>query len=373
MLSGIFGAMGMGKSFEGVSQHVLPAIKAGRRVVSTIDGLNHQAFSDYLDEPIEKIHELLIVTTNDILADDSAWYDPVKNDRSIIQPGDLVVVDEAWEIFSDDKKLSERVQTWIAMQRHYAHPATGQTSDLVVLSQDKSGLNKFLKQRMSLSFECRKQLALSRSNSYSLYVFEGKQRKPLRREDKKYDKKIFPLYQSYNNGAQGVEHKDSRQSIFNSKLVKFGFPLGLLAVIFGIYFAFKKIHDFSGDKAFNKGAANAKTAPKPPPGVAAAPATTVATTGSSSAAPAAIPSLPAKASDWRLMASYKVGTVLVVELVNERGQIRKLTPGSYTRGASDDFSVVVPDTPANVAAPYTGPAVLIQQSEHPQVPPPSTP
>jgi hypothetical protein len=33
----------------------------------------------------------------------------------------------------------------------------------------------------------------------------------------------------------------------------------------------------------------------------------------------------------------------------------------------------VPDTPANVAAPYTGPAVLIQQSEHPQVPPPSTP
>lgn len=363
-LHGIGGVMGSGKSFEGVSEKIVTSMKRGQVVVSTIEGLNHEAFAEYLDLEVEEVERLLKVVTNEELKDDSAWYHPEENPNALVGPGVHLVYDEAWDMFESDCKISARVRHYIAMHRHWADPVTGITGDITLITQDLSSLHRFVKNRCAMRFECRKQLALGRPNNYSLFIFEGKARKPTKRETKYYDPKIFPLYQSHvSSGSK--ELNDNRQNVFNSSFFKVVLPLALMGVIVGGVVAYRHITHMSANQAFNKnGAALADKVSQD----GQLPNATLPAGNTSGVAPAtppgiATPAQPASTgSDWRVIASYNVGSLLVVEMVNGKGQYRKITPGSYTKGASDDLAVKVPDDQKGYATPFSGPAIF-QQTE----------
>ena len=44
------GLMGSGKSYECVSSVIIPAIRAGRRVVTNVDGINGEAIRAYCEK-----------------------------------------------------------------------------------------------------------------------------------------------------------------------------------------------------------------------------------------------------------------------------------------------------------------------------------
>lgn len=90
------GLMGTGKSYEVVSSVVVPAIRAGRRVVSNIAGLNNDAIRDYcvskFELELEQLGEVVNVTDEQVRSvkffpDHSAAQGGASD--AIVLPGDL--------------------------------------------------------------------------------------------------------------------------------------------------------------------------------------------------------------------------------------------------------------------------------------------
>lgn len=143
---------------------------------------------------------------------------PVTGD-SVVQPGDFVIVDEAWRYWSDECSLTAEHMNFFRMHRHYVG-ADGVSCDLLVLIQDFASLNRFLRGVCELVLIFFKLKSLGWSSRYRVETYEGKPRKatlvstsPMQ----KYKKEIFPLYKSY-DGAKGKESStDDRQNIFKNR------------------------------------------------------------------------------------------------------------------------------------------------------------
>jgi zona occludens toxin len=305
------GVMGSGKSYEAVLNGVLPAMKAGRRVVTNISGLSDEKCRAYLVERGCKADELgsvLVVTNEDVVQpgffpgeataefrfDVPEWvplrelqfyaqqYENVNgkaftktpflamlpelkalhergvdvasclvsdglaeqklfrasaymgkgrdfrcelpdNGPSVVQPGDFVIIDEAWRYWSDQGKLLPEHMNFFRMHRHYV-AANGTACDLLVLIQDFQSLHRFLRGVCELVMIFYKLKSLGWSSAYRVETYEGRPKKatlvstsPMQ----KYRKDIFPLYKSY-DGTKGKESTtDDRQNILKNRWFQF--------------------------------------------------------------------------------------------------------------------------------------------------------
>lgn len=227
------GLMGSGKSYEAVSSIIVPAIASGRRVVSNIDGLNESAIHEYILRRGKKgkratisAHALgsIMHVSNERVSQPGFFPDPdyVDGSSPAVQPGDLVVIDEAWRFWPTSVKPSHEHMQFFRMHRHYADAETGVTSDLVLLIQDISGLHPDLKRVVEMSVRTTKLKSLGLNRRYRVEVFEGyRQTKTAKTAtyQKAYDKEIFPLYQSYGSGNARETTVDDRQNIFKGAKV----------------------------------------------------------------------------------------------------------------------------------------------------------
>lgn len=235
------GLMGSGKSFECVRSVIVPAIANGRRVVSNIEGLNEELIKAYCSDILKieesKLGSLLHVSNDQVR---SEFFFPFGKEEveTICKGGDLICIDEAWRFFGTDCKLLENHKIFFREHRHYVHPETKVSCDLVLMVQDISDVHRQLKVVIEMTFRTTKLKSLGANNSYRVEMWEGykltlKGRAGL--QIKKYDKKIFPLYQSYTGGAGNEKVIDSRQNVITpAKIAVFVGALVVLAV--GIYF-----------------------------------------------------------------------------------------------------------------------------------------
>lgn len=139
---------------------------------------------------------------------------------SVVQPGDLVVIDEAWRYWADSGRPSHEHMNFFRMHRHYVDE-NGVSCDLVVLIQDFGSLNRFLRGVCELTLVFYKLKALGLMNRYRVESYEGRpSRKTLISTTpwQKYEKKYFPLYKSYDGNGGKEAQIDTRQSIFANKL-----------------------------------------------------------------------------------------------------------------------------------------------------------
>jgi zona occludens toxin len=153
---------------------------------------------------------------------------------SIVQPGDLVVVDEAWRFWAESCKLSAEHMNFFRMHRHYASES-GQTCDLVVVIQDFASLHRFLRGVCELVLIFYKLKALGLMSRYRYESYEGRPRKATRISSStliKYDPSIFPLYQSYDSKNAKETSTDDRQNLFKSKPFVITMLLAVSAFIF---------------------------------------------------------------------------------------------------------------------------------------------
>ncbi|TAI90441.1 zonular occludens toxin family protein [Pectobacterium versatile] len=221
-ISAYVGVPGSGKSFEVVRSVIIPAVAQGRRVVSNVYGLNPEKIYDFVrkNHKPENMGEVIHVSNEEVQGE---YFFPYKNaltdgKNTFCQAGDLICVDEAWRIWGSDSTVPQNHRSFIAEHRHFSHPETGVTCDLVVINQSISNLPRFIRDRTETTYRMTKLKSLGLSSMYRVEIFGGAKLTKNERvsvKNYRYDKRIFPLYQSYDgNGSEQVV--DKRQSIFSN-------------------------------------------------------------------------------------------------------------------------------------------------------------
>lgn len=228
-ITAYIGTPGSGKSYEIVRSVIIPAICSGRRIVTNIYGLSYESIIEYcgkrklLKDNISA-GEIIVVDNKRITEPD---FFPVKEnqDKSLCQPGDMVILDECHRFFSSDRTLSSDARIFAAEHRHYADAETGFTCDLVLVNQALSTLPRFLKERVEQTFRMKKLNALAGfGNKYRVDVFDGvKLTKGTRITYyiESYKKEIFPLYKSHDAPGAVEVKADGRGVLFKKSSVIF--------------------------------------------------------------------------------------------------------------------------------------------------------
>lgn len=265
------GLMGSGKSFECVTSVIIPAVKDGRRVVTNVDGIDSDAIRAYchdkFDIAMDKLGEVVHCTNDDV---PKANFLPYAQDAdTFCKPGDIVCIDEAWRFWGTDCKLLAEHKVFFREHRHFVHPNTKVSCDLVLMVQDISDLHRTLKVVVEITFRTTKIKTLGMSKTYRVEMWEGyklTKRGRVAVQNKRYDPAIFPLYSSYVGGAGKELQVDKRQNLLRNPKLWLLVAFLICLLVFSLFL----VQDFfSGSKFKDKN----KTGTHTVPAVAATPMT----------------------------------------------------------------------------------------------------
>ncbi|EMW3202749.1 zonular occludens toxin [Escherichia coli] len=243
------GVPGSGKSYEVVSNVIVPAVCEGRRVVTNIYGINHDEIIKYAEK--KKLlkdgispGEIIFVENERIIAPDF-WPVHENQERALCKPGDLIVVDECHRFFENDKSLSRDAKIFAAEHRHYADPETGRTCDFILVNQSVTNFPRFFRDRIEKTFRMRKLKQLGLSRSYCVDVYDGAKLTKstfLSSYVCKYSKDVFRLYSSHHVKNAQESTVDSRGVIFKKRTIIFAlvFLAGAVWAVFHYVVAFFK-------------------------------------------------------------------------------------------------------------------------------------
>lgn len=335
------GLQGSGKSFEVVSSVIVDAVQQGRRVVTNVAGINEDRIHEYLVSKREADADLLgqiIHVENDRILQPQFFPDEERPElESVVQGGDLVAIDEAWRFWgTDNGKLSHEHMQFFRMHRHYVNPKTDVTCDVVLMTQDITGLHRSVKNVIEFTFRMHKLKSLGLNNRYRVEIYEGwKLNSKTRIDDrqKKYDPEIFPLYQSY-TGGQGMEKAiDKRQNILANRTL-WAYAGGVVVMMsIGGWGAWRFFHP--ADAVNEKVAAGeVKTGP------AAAASMPVA----------AVPAKPAFSEGWRIVGTFETEGSRWVVVADEAGRLRVESPSMF----NGEGAAIVGQVDGETAARWSG-------------------
>ena len=315
------GLMGSGKSYECVSSVIIPAIRAGRRVVTNVDGINGEAIRAYCEKKFKsdpaKLGTVVHCKNDDVHLPN---FLPFGQDdvETFCKGGDMVCIDEAWRFWGTDKKLLEEHKIFFREHRHYVDPETKVSCDLVLMVQDISDLHRTLKVVVEVTFRTAKIKTLGLDNIYRVEMWEGYKltsKSRVAAQNKRYDKAIFPLYSSYVGGTGKELQVDDRQNILKNPML-WVFIIGfLVAGSTGLYFSMK----FFNGGMIKKDANAASTE---------AVGTQV---GSAPAQQRVVHTAPGQDASavWRLVGVYQAGTQSLVVVADPAGRIRLEHPSAF--------------------------------------------
>lgn len=262
------GVMGSGKTYEAVSTAALTALKAGRRVVTNISGFNFELIRDHIgnfaDGSLLEPHKVIVIPSKRI-TEPHFFFDPDNNEDSVVKAGDLVLIDEVWAFWGTDAKLTTEHQKFFRMHRHYTEVVSGTSCDLVIMIQDLTSLNRFVKGVLESNFKFTKMKTLGMSSRYRVEVYEGnRQRKAslVSASVNKYDKRIFPLYKSYEAGTGKEGVVDGRQNLFANKWFLGSMVMAICGLLFTGWWFVGYVTRLRGGGEVHKPVA-AQTAPAP--------------------------------------------------------------------------------------------------------------
>ena len=314
------GLMGSGKSYECVSSVIVPAVKAGRRVVTNVDGIDSDAIRAYCQEKHgiapEHLGSVVHCKNEDVGKADFLPYG--ENVDTFCQPGDIICIDEAWRFWGTDCKLLTEHKVFFREHRHFVHPDTKVCCDLVLMVQDISDLHRILKVVVEVTFKTTKIKTLGMNKTYRVEMWEGyklTQKGRVAVENKRYDPQIFPLYSSYTGGAGKELQVDDRQNILKSP------KLWILAVLVigifsvSVYTLIGFFHSTSG--ADNPVISSSYIDTKPNPGLPASAATEHAQPRR------------AMSTSWRLVGTMQAGRTAYAVIQSTDGRIRLEHPSNF--------------------------------------------
>ncbi|PSF10579.1 hypothetical protein C7H09_06445 [Marinobacter fuscus] len=232
---GYSGLPGSGKSYGVVENVIIPALEAGRHVMTNIP-LKTGRLSD--DFPKGRV----TIFNNKDAEDDPEFFN--LDDH----PGGVIwVIDEAWRFWKSGMKsvhIPEKQKEFFTEHRHVVGD-DGRTNEIVLVTQDLSQLCIFVRGLIEETFRAVKLTAIGQSNKYRIDVYMGaaqgqKPGKPLRQLYGSYKPEIYQYYRSHTRNktdfVAGMEEKaDDRANVLKHPLIRFGMPFALVVGIFGVY------------------------------------------------------------------------------------------------------------------------------------------
>jgi zona occludens toxin len=293
------GEPGSGKTYEVVTEVVLPALREGRRVMSNIRGLHYEEMRAYLMDDCgvapEAIGEILTVAVEDP-GKESFFYTESNRD-SVVRPGDLVILDECWRWFGVGMPINKAMFEFFRMHRQYVD-GKGVSCDVVLISQSIQDIDRKVKVVVEKHFRMEKYKAFGSKKRYSVEMFNGyrvSNNNRVRLMARRYNPKFYPFYSSYAGKGGDEREVDRRFNIWRSPFFLVAIPCALMLAGLGVWGVLR----FLGSKA-----------PKPTP-VAVQDKPTVAMQAPASS----------NVSDWRAVGVVSRGPRLLF-LVERDGRYR---------------------------------------------------
>lgn len=257
MINLLEGVPGSGKSYEAVVYHILPALKAGRKVITNLP-LNLDVFAVLFPEYVPLIE--VRTTTMPILGRwdaeaagrgehafvlDDFELAPVMDDSGTVRVserevftdetgrrylpapavplfqsvwdfytewrgsggvGPLFVIDECHVSFPKPKRNKPRgtpdeVIEWFKLSRHFGADVLLMTQRMGALEEDIAGLAEF-------HIRVRKAAFLGKDDCYIRRVFAGFRGGEVSNDERQYMPQYFPLYKSHTQGQTVIEARD---------------------------------------------------------------------------------------------------------------------------------------------------------------------
>jgi|JFJP01.1.fsa_nt_gi zona occludens toxin len=285
------GLQGSGKTYQVVSHTILNALRQGRVVVTNIQ-LNSDVIREYLAAQgisisggvngyIPGAGGIVQFTVDQLLEDvrlqlehDKARYKlagipslvgkkaqkeiqpyksffPRKDAKgnwdssieSVVQPGDLVVIDEAWEFWETGMSIPLAHHEFFRYHRHFKNAVSGVTCDVVLLSQHIGDLHAKVKNVIEMTVLTEKLVELGASNSFRISTFSRVKTsaRPMSMTLGRYNPTFFTFYKSHDAGvvAKAKERRvDRRQVIWNNPFFKYVMPLAIITLLYVIYLGY---------------------------------------------------------------------------------------------------------------------------------------
>lgn len=309
-----------GKTYELCSVVIYNALKQGRRVVSNIAGLNHDAYVELIkaeNPEIENIGTIVNLQHDEVLNPDFWITDITANNERHerqLQRGDFLVLDEIWRFWdgfavkdSEGNKKPPQVKNFFRMHGQMPHPKTGLICEISLITQQMDDIHRSVRGIITQTYFTEKLSSVGLTKRYRLDVFHKHyvNRKPLNSYQKSYEDKFFPLYKSHSTKQEGdVEAQevstDTRGNILKGKIFM---ALAVLVIVaaFAIYILWGFFHP--KPKELDNAQTNVT-------------GSTVQTT------PQAAPEVPAVSSSWVIKGHYQKGDGYTLVLENEKGAYR---------------------------------------------------
>ena len=239
------GLPGSGKSYVVTEHQILPALKAGRRVVTNVE-LNWELCRK--DFPKGELVELPL---------DAIKADPAKI-YEYVTPGSVLVLDEVWKIFeagTKANKVPEPFRKLLAEHRHMVNDQ-GESCQIVLVTQDLAQIAAFARQLVEVTFRATKLSTMGMSGQYRLDVFPRAvtgPNPPLERRIRelygRYHKGVWKYYQSHtmrDSAGSGANEKpvDDRANFLKSKWLLAAAAAAVLAAVW----SFPKLYDLATGK-----------------------------------------------------------------------------------------------------------------------------
>jgi zona occludens toxin len=234
------GRPGSGKSYNSVANVIIPAVQAGRTVVTNVVLDKAAIFADYPDANI-------ITFPFGLNHQDAHKHISL----SLYPPGSVYVIDEGGKLFPTGLKVTNVESSLLTFFTEHRHSvgSDGYSSEIFVLCQENSQLAKFVRDLVDTTYHHVKLDKHGLKNSFRVDIYDGSingashRGQPLESKNGTYKPEIFKYYKSH---TQKSELADTALEVSPDKRGT-GFTiyrnaiLGALALIPLSYFGYQSV------------------------------------------------------------------------------------------------------------------------------------
>lgn len=213
-ISNLAGLPRAGKSYEGV-RRIVDACRRGRRVITTITGVNDAAIAAIVGHPVN-IHLATSAEMRDpdnypALVDDGQ---STRESGNLIKGGEYIVFDEGFSLFPPGRNVGDRIPTRISdFFRHHGKftgPVGGQDIgiDIVFITHDPSDIHPQMAPLIAITeiVTNRRWLGKIGANTYVIASYLGRKIEKttlFSTTKRKFNKAIFACYKSFSTESGG--------------------------------------------------------------------------------------------------------------------------------------------------------------------------